>query len=208
MTNEFKKLILNQINSFRSLIATGQKTPFKSASNMRLVVSKSSIYIKGHKHSSKKLIQTWNSEMEYISKLGLIKGFENRPCYQIDNFPMARLYGEFLPITESPSAFLTLAFEDFFKDIDYTARLITIGCSFSSYKNLGKTLHCFSSPGTEAYLQGSPCSECSMFNQVCSKKFQGLCEDSLKEEESENESEEHSEHSKKGKLFLNDWKFK
>lgn len=40
MTNELKKLILDQINSFRSLIATEQQSQFESASNMRRVVSR------------------------------------------------------------------------------------------------------------------------------------------------------------------------
>lgn len=39
MTNELKKIILDQINSFRSLVATEQESQFESASNMKRVVS-------------------------------------------------------------------------------------------------------------------------------------------------------------------------
>lgn len=39
ITNELKKIILDEINSFRSFVATGQQSEFESASNMRLVVN-------------------------------------------------------------------------------------------------------------------------------------------------------------------------
>lgn len=39
ITNELKKIILNEINLFRSLVATGHQLEFESASNMRLVVN-------------------------------------------------------------------------------------------------------------------------------------------------------------------------
>lgn len=38
MTDEMKEFILDQINSLRSLVATGKQPQFESASNMRLVV--------------------------------------------------------------------------------------------------------------------------------------------------------------------------
>lgn len=140
--------------------------------------------------------------MEFISgQLVNKKYWKSDVCFKIDNFQMKeKLYGSYLHINVLPAVFLRRVFDDLFKDIVvkraadlleysrfYSADLTNIGCGVGVYQNVSMILKCITSVDdsmsfTETYLPGSPCSNCSISNQVCSRKYPGLCEDCLKGE--------------------------
>lgn len=134
--------------------------------------------------------------MEYISSKS-VSQFMELTCTEIDSFPLGSLNSDYSLKNEDPSAFLRRIFKRILKYLVmnrtekdsryYAANFTNIGCAIGNAKNVGMLLNCITSiddPSSfqKAYLPGSPCSNCSMFNQVCSKTYPGLCEDSLKGE--------------------------
>lgn len=167
MTSELKNLILEEVNSYRNLIATGKANNFPAASNMRQVY--------------------WNKEMEFLSRQLLIKlPFAKFSCTKTETFPKtAEFHYRIGSVTNIEC--VTKAFQ-FLKDTrksnfgfiyaDYFTR---IGCSLATYTKGGldlTLLKCVHNAGSKdfTYVFGEPCTKCEL-NQSCSHLFEGLCEE-------------------------------
>lgn len=146
--------------------------------------------------------------MEYISSQTLNKICAYN-CTAMNAFPLSINFSKTKTTNEKNlSATITgQIFEDIFKNIvnkpidkqleysnSYAASLTNIGCSFAHFKSFFTdeyeiNLTCNTSIGDSCSITkaDSPCSNCSMVNQVCSKKYGGLREDSRKGEKRANE---------------------
>lgn len=148
-------------------------------------------------------IVTLNSELEYLSSQ-LVKKlpiWDFSSCSFTDSNPRSlELHHDKDGLTDSLE-FLNWAFNDMLNysielrksskldySLFYSADLTSIGCAFGSYKDDDDAaadkmvLKCILNEidaisFTESYLTGNPCSNCSIYNQVCSDTYPGLCDE-------------------------------
>lgn len=136
--------------------------------------------------------------MEFLSSQLVLKlPRSDFACCKTDTYPKALELHHGKNEVLAPSAFLTWAFEHMFNytveqraasqlkfSFFYAANLTSIGCAFGSYKDKGDkmVLKCVKNEPEatsfpKTYLPGDACSKCSNFNQTCSERYPGLCED-------------------------------
>lgn len=136
--------------------------------------------------------------MEFLSSQLVLKlPRSDFACCKTDTFPKALELHHGKNDVLAPAAFLTWAFEHMFNytveqrtasqlkfSFFYAANLTSIGCAFGSYKDKGEkmALKCVKNEPeatsfTKTYLPGDACSKCSIYNQTCSDRYPGLCED-------------------------------